>query len=105
VSSPIRRIVARLRGDDLAVLRREIAEQRQLLLDMNHTIQETQRVIQALNHDVRAGSVEVLPLFQGYVDRLRLDSETAIAASQVIERQLARIEVRPEARPEGDVSS
>lgn len=83
--SRINKLVGRVRGDDVAALRAEVAELRELVLKMNHTLVE-------LNHDVRSGAERGLPLFLGYAERLRLDADTAIAATQVIERQLAIVD-------------
>lgn len=60
---------------------------REVLLNINHVLLE-------LNHDVRSGAERSLPLFVGYTERLRLDADTAIGATQVIERQLALIDER-----------
>ena len=54
-----------------------------------------------LNHDIRSGSESSLPLFLGYLDRLRLDADTAVAAAETIERQLAEMRELSERRPEG----
>lgn len=78
----------------------------QLKLEINHSLVElhasiaelgalveAQRtVLLELNHDVRSGADEALPLFLGYAERLRLDTDTAIGAVQVIERQLAELD-------------
>lgn len=87
-----RRIWGRLSGNDIVELRSELDEQRSVILGINHSVQQILAIVETLNHDVRSGSDEQLPLFQGYVERLRVDAETAISATQVIERQLARIE-------------
>ena len=79
--SRINKLVGRVKGDDVAALSAEVAELRELVLKMNHTLVE-------LNHDVRSGAERGLPLFLGYAERLRLDADTAIAATRVIERQL-----------------
>ncbi len=80
----------------LASLPAEVAELRQAVADMNHIIvtllPAIHHVVSSLNHDVHADAENVLPLFHGYVERLRLDADTAIGASQVIERQLADLE-------------
>lgn len=55
-------------------------------------VDEMHRVLMLLNHDVRSGADEALPLFVGYTERLRLDADTAIGAAQVIERQLSELE-------------
>ena len=41
-----------------------------------------------------------LPLFLGYSERLRLDADTAVSATQVIERQLAILDDRLAAEAE-----
>lgn len=116
--------LARLRGDRVDAIARDVAEIRELTLGMNHAVVhesktrshalpaientlasmnetlgelvalvEAQRtVLLALNHDVRSGADDALPLFLGYAERLRLDTDTAIGAAQVIERQLAVLE-------------
>jgi len=59
----------------------ELAALREVTLATNHAVM-------ALNHDIRSGAPEALPLFLGWADRVRLDVDAAIAAVQVIERQL-----------------
>ena len=59
---------------------------------MQQMVAQMNQVVLALNHDVRAGAEEALPLFLGYSERLRLDADTAIGAAQVIERQLSELE-------------
>lgn len=73
------------RARAFATLPAQVAELRALVEQMNQTLQ-------TLNHDVRSGAEEALPLFLGYSERLRLDADTAIGAAQVIERQLAELE-------------
>jgi len=113
-------LIARLRGDRVNELAAEVASLRELTLGMNHTIHQLDRVmhdtyemitavnqtvmttnhhvlgssdiLDGLNHDVRAGAEDALPLFLGYTERLRLDTDTAIGAASVIERQLAVLE-------------
>ena len=65
-------------NDSVARLVESMALQRSVLLE--------------LNHDVRSGADASLPLFLGYAERLRLDTDTAIGAAQVIERQLSVLE-------------
>ena len=77
-------LMRRLRGDDLAALRAEVAELRQVVLQLNQLMSE-------LNHDVRSGSEQGLPLFLGYAERFRTDADTVVGASAVIERQLQRL--------------
>ena len=81
----IKAIAARITGRDVRALRAEVAE-------IRNQIQVINDVVQSLNHDVRSGADRSLPLFLGYAERLRLDSDTAIAATQNIERQIARLE-------------
>jgi len=80
-------LVGRVRGDQLAALTAEVAALREVVLDINHVVTE-------LNHDIRSGAERSLPLFLGYSERLRLDADTAIGATQVIERQLALLDER-----------
>lgn len=81
----IKAIAARVTGRDVRALRAEVAE-------IRNQIQVINDVVQSLNHDVRSGADRSLPLFLGYAERLRLDTDTAIAATQNIERQIARLE-------------
>jgi hypothetical protein len=67
-------------------LRVEVAE-------IRNQVQVINDVVQSLNHDVRSGADRSLPLFLGYAERVRLDADTAMAAVQSIERQIARLEV------------
>ncbi len=60
--------------------------------ELRTMVDEMHRVLMLLNHDVRSGAEEALPLFVGYTERLRLDADTAIGAAQVIERQLSELE-------------
>lgn len=83
----LRAIIGRVTGRDVRALRAEVAELRNQLTLMND-------VLQSLNHDIRSGSEASLPLFQGYVERLRLDADTAVGAAQLIERQIARLDQR-----------
>lgn len=80
----LRAAIRRLTGSDVRALRAEVAELRRV-------VEETNRVLMDLNHEVRTGSERALPLFLGWADRLRLDTDTAVAAAQVIERQLAEM--------------
>jgi hypothetical protein len=123
--------LARLRGDRVDTIAREVAEVHDRMLAMNHMmvheansvadamtvtsstletindsvarlIESVARLIEStelqrgvlleLNHDVRSGADASLPLFLGYAERLRLDTDTAIGAAQVIERQLSVLE-------------
>lgn len=85
---------ARIRGDHLAALTAEVAALREVVLNINHVVIQTQETVYQLSHDVRAGAEQSLPLFLGYAERLRLDADTAIGATQVIERQLALLDER-----------
>jgi hypothetical protein len=87
-------LLGRVRGDQVAALTTEVAELRRIVLDVNHVVVQLQETVNQLNHDVRAGAEESLPLFLGYTERLRLDADTAIGATQVIERQLALLDER-----------
>lgn len=77
-------LMRRLRGDDLMALRAEVA-------DLRHVVLELHRMVSELNHDVRSGSEQGLPLFLGYAERFRTDADTVVGASVVIERQLQRL--------------
>ena len=63
---------------------------------MNHIIVTVvpaiHHTLTLLSHDVHANADGVLPLFVGYTERLRLDADTAIGATQIIERQLSELE-------------
>lgn len=78
----------------MAALTAEVAALREVVLNINHVVTQLQETVMELNHDVRSGAEESLPLFLGYSERLRLDADTAIGATQVIERQLALMEER-----------
>lgn len=73
-------------------LARSLAEVRTALDQLDESVAEQRTVLLELNHDVRSGAEEGLPLFLGYAERLRLDADTAIGAVQVIERQLALLQ-------------
>jgi hypothetical protein len=99
--SMVDKIRARVRNTELIDLRKQVDDQRieiaeihRLLLEINHHVGTTSAAVDALNHDVRSGADVALPLYVGYVERLRVDAETAIAATQVIERQLSRLELK-----------
>lgn len=83
----LRALVGRLTGRDMRALRAEVAEMRNQIQVMNN-------ILQSLNHDIRSGSERSLPLFMGYAERLRLDADTAVGATQVIERQIAQLQQR-----------
>lgn len=87
--------IRRLRA--LAALPDEVAALRARVDEINHVVQlipAMNLAVEQLNHDVHAGAEDALPLFQGFAERLRLDADTAIGATQVIERQLAELEAR-----------
>ncbi len=86
--------MGRVRGDHTAALAAELAALREVVLNINHVVTQTQDTVNQLNHDVRSGAEETLPLFLGYSERLRLDADTAIGATHVIERQLALLDER-----------
>ncbi len=90
----LKAIVRRLTGSDVRALRAEVAE-------LKATNAQIAEVVMNLNHDIRSGSESSLPLFLGYLDRLRLDADTAVAAAGTIERQLAEMRELSERRPEG----
>ena len=90
----LKAIVRRLTGSDVRALRAEVAERKA-------TNAQIAEVVMNLNHDIRSGSESSLPLFLGYLDRLRLDADTAVAAAETIERQLAEMRELSERRPEG----
>lgn len=86
--------MGRVRGDHTAALAAEVAALREVVLNINHVVTQTQDTVNQLNHDVRSGAEQTLPLFLGYSERLRLDADTAIGATHVIERQLALLDER-----------
>jgi len=61
---------------------------------MRNQVHVMSDIVKSLNHDIRSGSERSLPLFMGYADRLRLDADAAIGATQVIERQIAQLQQR-----------
>ena len=90
----LKAIFRRLTGSDIRALRAEVAE-------LKATNAQIAEVVMNLNHDIRSGSESSLPLFLGYLDRLRLDADTAVAAAETIERQLAEMRELSERRLEG----
>ena len=86
--------MGRVRGDHTAALAAEVAALREVVLNINHVVTQTRDTVNQLNHDVRSGAEQTLPLFLGYSERLRLDADTAIGATHVIERQLALLDER-----------
>lgn len=95
---------SRIRGDHLAALTAEVAALREVVLTINHDVRQIQDTVNQLNHDVHAGAEQSLPLFLGYSERLRLDADTAVGATQVIERQLALLDERLAAASGPDAS-
>ena len=87
-------LTGRIRGDQVAALSADVAALREVVLNINHVVIQLQDTVNELNHDVRSGAESSLPLFLGYSERLRLDADTAIGATQVIERQLALLDER-----------
>lgn len=93
--NPVRRFARFLRRTTgLGRTRHDVLVLRSDVERMRNQLDHIDRLVQALNHDIRSGSPESLPLFLGYAERLRLDAETAAGVAQVIERQLARLEDR-----------
>ena len=90
----LKAVLRRLTGADVRALRAEVAE-------LRATNAQLAEVVMNLNHDIRTGSEASLPLFLGYLDRLRLDADTAVAAAETIERQLAELRELSERRSEG----
>lgn len=80
----IRAALRRLTGSDVRALRAEVSA-------LRSSVEQISQVVMDLNHDIRSGSEESLPLQLGYLERLRLDADTAVAAVEVIERQLAEM--------------
>lgn len=72
-----------------------------MVTEIQQRVDTVERIILALNHDVRHGAGESLPLFLGYTERLRLDAETAVGVAQVIERRLLELEDRLDAIARG----
>ena len=64
----LKAFLRRLAGSDIRALRAEVAE-------LKATHAQIAEVAMNLNHDIRSGSEASLPLFLGYLDRLRLDEE------------------------------
>ena len=81
----VKALLSRITGRDVRALRAEVA-------DIRNQVQVINEIVQSLNHDVRSGADRSLPLFFGYAERLRLDADTAVAATRTIERQIARLE-------------
>jgi hypothetical protein len=90
----IKGLVGRARGDQVTALTAEVAALREVVYNINHVVTQISDTVNQLNHDVRFGAERSLPLFLGYAERLRLDADTAIGATQLIERQLVLMEDR-----------
>ncbi len=90
----IKGLIGRVRGDQIGAVAAEVAALREVVLNINHVVTQLQESLHELNHDIRYGAERSLPLFLGYAERLRLDADTAIGATQLIERQLALMEER-----------
>lgn len=73
--------------------------------EIHQMMTETRQVVMELNHDIRSGTSEHLPLFLGYAERLRLDADSAIAVTKVVERQLDIISRRLDELDAGSASS
>ena len=78
----LRAALRRVTGADVRLLRTEVVALRELVDGLS-------RMMMDLNHDIRSGAEGSLPLQLGYLERLRLDADTAVAAVETIERQLA----------------
>ena len=87
VKDLLRPIYRRTSMSRIARLEAELAHTRHLVAEMH-------RVLMELNHEIRSGGDAALPLFLGASQRLRLDADTAIAATEVMERQLADLDAR-----------
>jgi hypothetical protein len=87
-------LMGRIRGDQMAALTSDVAALREVVLNINHVVTQLHQTVSELNHDVRSGAEQSLPLLLGATERLRLDADTAIGATQVIERQLALLDER-----------
>jgi hypothetical protein len=89
--SVVSSLKARVRGDDIQALRDELGSVREMVASINHRMGEIERVVEALNHDVRSGAGDVLPLFLGYAERFRTDADTMVGVTELVDRQLAMI--------------
>jgi uncharacterized small protein (DUF1192 family) len=85
------RVARRVRGVDKTLLAQQVADTREMVASINHRLGAVEDVLQALNHDVRTGSEDVLPMFLGYAQRFRTDADTMVGVTELIERQLALI--------------
>lgn len=84
----------RVLGGSRRQLHRDVREIRAMVTEIGQRVDTVDRIVQALNHDVRHGAGENLPLFLGYAERLRLDTETAVGVAHVIERRILELEDR-----------
>ncbi|MGH9133541.1 MAG: hypothetical protein ACRDZZ_06370 [Ilumatobacteraceae bacterium] len=89
--SVVSTLKARARGDDIQALRDELGSVRDMVASINHRMGEIERVVETLNHDVRSGAGDVLPLFLGYAERFRTDADTMVGVTELVDRQLAAI--------------
>lgn len=87
----VRIIFDRVTGADVRAVRGELAEVRTIVASMHDTLGLLNELIQTLNHDVRSGSEDGLPLFLGYAERFRTDADAMVGAVAVIDRQLQRM--------------
>ncbi len=71
-------------SQDVQALQSEVAELRAALAEMAV-------ILQRLDDDVRDGSADTLPLYLGYAERLRVDTETSVSAVKAIEEQIAEL--------------
>ncbi|MBU3689414.1 MAG: hypothetical protein B7C54_01665 [Acidimicrobiales bacterium mtb01] len=92
--SRIRSVARRVLRHSRRQIRRDVDEIRTLLVDVQSRMETVDRIVQDLNHEIRHGAGESLPLFMGYAERLRLDAETAVGVAQLIERRLFELEDR-----------
>src|SRR6478735_8351184 len=74
---------------DMAQIREVTLHLQHVVESMNHTVVQLAGTVERLDHDVRNGADDSLPLFLGYADRLRTDTDTSIAVAQAIEREVA----------------
>lgn len=71
-----------------------VVQLRATLIELRTSVDHLHHVLSELNHDVRSGSDEVLPLFLGHAERLRTDAETVVSASLLMDRQLRRLDAQ-----------
>ena len=69
---------------------------------LRHDLHTLTHVISELHHLAHEGAPEGLPVLVGFLDRIRVDAETAVAASTLIERQLATLNAAVDARGAAD---